>query len=150
MITMPNIYFGDLSEGTVRELGSYTVRRDEMVQFARQYDPQPIHTDEASAEESIFGGLIASGWYTAGICMRLLVKGFLNDTASMGARGLETLSWPRPVRPGDTLTVENEILETRPSERRDDRGYVQNRTRGYNQNGDEAISWTATNVIARR
>lgn len=141
---MPEIYFEDLSEGTLGELGSYTVRRDEMVQFARQYDPQPIHTDDASAS------IIASGWYTAGICMRLLVKEFLNDTASMGARGLETLSWPRPVRPGDTLTVENEILETRPSERRNDRGYIRNRTRGYNQDGDEAVSWTATNVIARR
>lgn len=147
---MPEIYFEDLDEEEHRELGEYTVPKDEMMRFARRYDPQPIHIDEAAAKKSIFGGIIASGWYTAGICMRLLVKGFLNDTASMGARGLETLSWPRPVRPGDTLTVENEILETRPSERRDDRGYIRNRTRGYNQDGDEAISWTATNVIARR
>lgn len=147
---MSDIYFEDLNEGEIRELGSYTVRRDEMIEFAQQYDPQQIHTDEASAQESIFGGIIASGWYTAGICMQLLVEGFLNNTASMGAQGLEELSWPTPVRPGDTITIENEILETRPSESRDDRGYVRNQTRGYNQDGEKVISWTATNIIARR
>lgn len=147
---MSEIYFEDLDEGEHRELGSHTVPKDEMMQFARRYDPQPIHVDEAAARESIFGGIIASGWYTAGVCMRLLVEGFLNDAASMGARGLEELNWPAPVRPGDTLTVENEIVETWPSESRDDRGYARNRTTAYNQDGEEVLRWIAVNIFARR
>jgi acyl dehydratase len=147
---MPDIYFEDLEEGECRELGSYTIPKDEMMQFATRYDPQPIHTDEAAASESIFGGVIASGWYTAGICMRLLVEEFLNDAASMGAHGLEELKWPTPVHAGDTLTVENKIMDTRASESRNDRGYARNLTTGYNQNDDEVIRWIAVNIFARR
>lgn len=94
--------------------------------------------------------MIASGWYTASVCMRLLVTGFLIDTASMGALGLEQLNWQTPVRPGDTINVQNEILETRPSESRDDRGYVRNRTTGCNQDSDEVVSWIGVNIISRR
>lgn len=143
-------YFEDLQEGEIRELGEYTIPRDEMIRFARRYDPQPIHTDETVAEDSIFDGLIASGWYTASICMRLLAEEFLNDAASMGALGLETLDWSTPVRAGDTIAVENEILETTRSESRADRGYVRNETRGYDQEGNEVIRWVAINIVGRR
>lgn len=147
---MADLYFDDIEEGEHRELGSYTVPKAEMVEFARRYDPQSFHTDEAAARDSVFGGLIASGWYTASVCMRLFVDGFLGKTASMAAIGVDELRWATPVRPGDTLTVENEVLETRPSESRDDRGYVRNQTRGHNQDGDEVITWTGINIVARR
>lgn len=146
---MAALYFDDIDEGEVRDLGEYEVPREEMIEFARRYDPQPIHVDEAVARDSMFGGVIASGWYTASVCMRLMVDNFLNETASMGAVGLDELTWATPVRPGDTLSVENEIIDTRPSNSRDDRGYVRNRTSGYNQDGDEVISWVGVNIIGR-
>jgi acyl dehydratase len=146
---MAALYFDDIDEGEVRDLGEYEVPREEMIEFARRYDPQPIHVDEAVARDSMFGGVIASGWYTASVCMRLLVDNFLNETASMGAVGLDELTWATPVRPGDTLSVENEVIDTRPSDSRDDRGYVRNRTSGYNQDGDEVISWVGVNIIGR-
>lgn len=142
-------YFEDLREGECRALGQYEIPKDEMIQFARRYDPQPIHVDERAAEESIFEGIIASGWYTASVCMRLLADEFLNETASMGALGLDALEWSQPVRAGDTLSVENEIVELTPSENRSDRGYVRNETRAYNQHDQEVLRWVATNIVGR-
>lgn len=147
---MSDIYFEDVEEGTTRDLGSYTVPKDEMIAFSERYDPQPIHVDEAAAAESVFGDVIASGWYTASVCMRLFVDGFLGETVSIGSPGLDELSWLTPVYAGDTLIVENEILETRESGSRDDRGYARNQTRAYNQDGDEVLTWTGTNIILRR
>jgi acyl dehydratase len=147
---MVALYFDDIDEGEVRDLGEYEVPKEEMTEFARRYDPQPIHVDEALARDSMFGGVIASGWYTASVCMRLVVDNFLIETASMGAVGLDELTWATPVRPGDTLSVENEVIDTRPSDSREDRGYVRNRTTGYNQDGDEVISWVGVNIIGRK
>ena len=147
---MPSLYFEDVEEGEVRELGSFTLSREEIVEFAEQFDPQPIHTDPAAAEASVFGGLIASGWHTASSCMRLIVDGLLADAASMGAIGIDELRWSAPVRPGDTIEVRNEILETRESGSRDDRGYVRNRTVGVNREGDEVISMVGINVLGKR
>ena len=147
---MPSIYFEDVEEGEVRELGTFTLSRDEILEFAERYDPQPIHVDEAAAEASIFGGLIASGWQTAAACMRLMVDGFLGDAASMGSPGVEELTWTAPVRPEDEIRVGNEVLDVRPSESRDDRGYVRNRTVGYDEGGEPVVSWVGTNILARR
>ncbi|MBV0925998.1 MaoC family dehydratase [Halomicroarcula limicola] len=147
---MPEIYFEDIKEGTVRDVGSYTVPKEEMVAFSERYDPQPIHIDEEAASNHVFGEIIASGWYTACICMRLLTDAFLRETVSIGSPGLDTLSWSTPVYAGDTLTVENEILDTRASRSRDDRGYVRNQTRAYNQDDEEVISWTATTIVLCR
>jgi len=147
---MSTIYLEDVEAGETRELGTFTLSEEEIVAFAEQYDPQPIHVDPAAAADSIYGGVIASGWHTGASCMRLLVDGFLADAASMGALGAEELRWPNPTRPGDTISVRNEILEVRPSESRDDRGYVRNRTVGENRDGEVVIEWTATNVLARR
>jgi acyl dehydratase len=144
---MSNIYFEDTEAGTVRDLGSYTIPKGEMIAFSERYDPQPIHIDKEAATESVFGGVIASGWYTASVCMRLFVDEFLAETASIGSPGLDELSWLTPVYANDTLTVENEILETRLSKSRDDRGYVRNQTRAYNQNGDKVLTWVGTNII---
>lgn len=143
------LYFEDFEEGTVRDLGSFTLSEQEIREFAEQYDPQPLHVDPAAAQESVFGGLIASGWHTAAACMRLLVDGMLGQADSMGAIGLEELSWSAPVRPGDTIHVENEIIEVRPSGSRDDRGYVKNRTVGRHD-AEPVITWVGVNVIGRR
>jgi acyl dehydratase len=143
-------YYEDIAVGERVELGSHTLSKDEIRTFAERYDPQPIHVDEAAAEASVYGGLIASGWHTAAVCMRLLAEGFLNETASMGSPGLDELRWLAPVRPGDSLSASVEILDRRPSESRDDRGYVKNRMIGRNQAGDDVISWEATNIVGRR
>jgi len=147
---MPSLYFEDVEEGQVRDLGTFQLSRDEIVEFAERFDPQPIHTDEEAAEASVFGGLIASGWHTASACMRLIVDGLLIDAASMGAIGVDELRWTAPVRPGQTITVRNEVLETRESESRDDRGYVRNRTVGVNEEGEEVVSMVGVNIIGKR
>ena len=113
-------YFEDLTVGATRSFGSYEVTREEIVEFARRYDPQPFHTDEAAARESMFGGLVASGWHTAAATMRLLVDNYLNESGALGSPGLESLRWRDPVRPGDELSVRTEIADKEPWD--DDRG----------------------------
>lgn len=147
---MVTLYYEDIEVGEVRDLGAYRVSNDECTAFAKRYDPQPIHIDEAAARDSIYGEIIASGWYTASVCMRLLVDGFLNDAASMGAFGLDELRWSTPVRAGDTISAHNEITDKRPSDSRDDRGYVQNEVTAYNQDGEEVVFWHATNIFGRK
>ncbi|MCU4742716.1 MaoC family dehydratase [Halobacteria archaeon AArc-m2/3/4] len=145
----PSEYFEDIDAGDRREFGSRTITRDEIREFARQYDPQPIHTDEEAAAETMMGGLVASGWHTAAVCMRLLVD-HVDDRAFAGARGIDELRWIQPVRPGDTLTVETEVLETYPAENSAEIGYVDERLTGYNQDGDAVISWISLAMVYRR
>ncbi len=143
-------YFEDIEVGDVHEPdGRYEVTEAEIVEFAERYDPQPFHLDETAAQESIFGSLCASGWHTASMCMRLLVDGFL-DEASMGAGGVDELRWTRPVYPGDTLRIELEVLEKRPSESRPEMGHVRTKLTGYNQNDDVVITWIARGMFRRR
>ncbi|GGN86882.1 MaoC family dehydratase [Haloarcula pellucida] len=104
-------YFEDLTVGDTREFGAYEVTREEITSFAGRYDPQPFHTDEDAAEESMFGGLVASGWHTAAMTMRLLVEHQLSGSGAMGALGVDSLRWPTPVYPGDTLSVRTEVAE---------------------------------------
>ena len=144
-------YFEDVEVGDVYELdGRYEVTKSEIKEFAEQYDPQPFHLDEAAAEESLFGSLAASGWHTASVCMRLLVDGFLDPETSMGARGVDELRWIQPVYPGDTLSVEVEILEKRASEDRPEMGDVRTKLTGYNQNDEAVITWKASGMHRRR
>jgi acyl dehydratase len=130
-------YFEDFAPGDTVELGSHTVTEDEIVAFARQWDPQSFHVDPEAARESVFGGLIASGWHTASLWMRLYVDSFLGVADSRGSPGVEELRWLAPVRPGDTLTGRLEVLETSPSASRPDRGTV--RIRGEMVNGDGVV-----------
>ena len=144
-------YFEDLETGDVYELdGRYEFDADEIRKLAEQYDPQPFHLDEEAAEESIFGGLAASGWHTAAACMRLLVDEFLDPETSMGASGVEELQWIEPVHPGDALRVEVEVLEKRVSESRPEMGHVRMTLTGYNQDEDPVIEWTSTGMYRRR
>ena len=111
---MPEEYFEDLEVGDTREFGSYEATKEEILEFAEQYDPQPFHVDEEQAEQSMFGGLIASGWHTASMTMRMLVDNVMAESKATGAVGVDELRWRQPVRPGDTLTVETEVLAKEP------------------------------------
>lgn len=142
-------YFEDIEPGDVTELGETTVTREEIISFAEQFDPQPFHVDEEAAAESIFGGLIASGWHTAAVCMRLYVEA-LEDVASQGARGVDELRWVRPVRPGDTISGTVEVLETRPHEDHETLGHVRSRLTGTNQRGETVITWVGLGLVRRR
>ena len=147
---MPERYFEDFEPGEMLELGSRTVTEDEIIEFARQFDPQPFHVDPAAAAESVFGGLIASGWHTGAMWMRLYVDAMLGSASAQGSPGVEELRWLAPVRPGDTLNGRLTVLETTPSERRSDRGTVRIRGEMVNQDGVTVMSMTSRGHFGRR
>ncbi len=133
--------------GKTRRFGSYEVTREEIMRFAEQYDPQPFHIDPEAAEESMFGTLVASGWHTAAMTMRLLVDGYLLESGAMGSPGLEGLRWKQPVRPGDELSIETEAVDKEPWD--EDRGVVISVTETYNQN-DELVQSMRSQVLFPR
>jgi len=143
-------YFDDFQPGEVLELGSYQVPREEILAFARQFDPQPFHIDEEAGRRSIFGGIIASGWHTASICHRLLVQALLSTSASMGSPGLDELRWLLPVRPDDVISARAEVLSTTPSRSKPDRGAIKFRMEVRNQKGEVVMTEVATALFSRR
>jgi acyl dehydratase len=143
-------YYEDIEVGETAEFGDYHVTEEEIIEFAEQYDPQPFHTDPEAAAESAFGELVASGWHTAAICMRMLTEGPMQERASMGARGVDELRWRHPVRPGDTLHLRTEVLEKRVSESDPRRGYVNSQLEGIRQDGETVISWIGLGMIEVR
>jgi acyl dehydratase len=143
-------YFEDYAAGAVYEYGSITVSEAEILDFARAFDPQPIHVDPVFAAQGPFGGLIASGWHTAGIMMRLLADHFLSRVASLASPGIDELRWPAPVRPGDSLRVRTTIVEARRSRSKPDRGLVRTRAELINQNDEVVLTLTAMNLIRAR
>ncbi|MBV9174091.1 MAG: MaoC family dehydratase [Chloroflexi bacterium] len=149
---MPPRYFEDFESlvGHTIELGTCEFTSDSITAFAREYDPQPMHTDPERAKTSIYGGLIASGWQTAVTYMRMLVDRLVNGTESLGSPGLDSLRWLRPVRPGDTLLARFTILETRSSRSRPDRGIVRSRGEMLNQHGEVVMDVEAVNFFGRR
>jgi acyl dehydratase len=147
---VPERYFEDFEPGHVFELGSRTVTADEIVAFGREFDPQPFHVDEEAAAASNFGGLIASGWHTGAMWMRLYVDALLGGAASLGSPGIEELRWLAPVRPGDTLSGRLTVLEATPSVRRPDRGTIRSRGEMVNQDGVTVMAMTARGHFARR
>ena len=147
---MTTLHLDDLAPGQVYELGRRTLGRDEIVAFAREWDPQPFHLDEQAAAASIYGGLIASGWHTVCVFMRLYADGLLVRAAAMGSPGVDELRWLKPVRPGDTLAARLEVLEVRPSRSKPDRGIMRARAVTLNQDGDEVLSFIATLFFKRR
>ena len=144
------LFFEDFEPGVVFELGSRTLSKEEMISFAREYDPQPFHVDEEAAADSAFGGLIASGWYTAAIFMRLYADALLSRAASMGSPGVEELRWLVPVRPGDTLDARLNILGVAPSERNPSRGTIHFRAEVRNQRDETVMTFTGRGLFARR
>lgn len=143
-------YWEDVEPGDVTQLGTYEVTREEIVEFAGRYDPQPFHLDEAAAAAGPFGGLAASGWHTAAMFMRLYVDGILSGSASMGSPGVEQLRWTAPVRPGDVLTARVRVVETYPSERRPDRGTVVTESEVLNQRDEVVMTVRARGHFRRR
>lgn len=133
-------FFEDFRPGEVLEFGDYLVTEEEIVEFAKRYDPQPFHIDRKAAEESIYGGLIASGWMTGSIVMRLLVDHFISPLSSMGSPGVDEIRWTRPVRPGDRLKLRVTVVETRRSQSKPDRGIVQVQEEAINQDGETVMS----------
>jgi acyl dehydratase len=141
-------YFEDVRVGDSREFGAYEVTAGEIREFAEQYDPQPMHTDPESAEALAVGGLIASGWHTAAITMRLLVDNLISEQASGVGKGVDELRWPRPVRPGDVLSVRTEVLDAVP--RDDGRGELRLRVETRTADGEVVLSMVSTSLLACR
>jgi acyl dehydratase len=143
-------YFEDFVPGSVHEFGPVVVDEAEIIEFARRYDPQPIHTDPEWARTGPFGGLIASGWHTAAITMRLLVDQYLPAAASLASPGIDELRWLRPVRPGDELRVRVTVIEARPSRSKPDRGLLRSRIEVLEGDGSAVMTMTGLNLIRRR
>lgn len=144
------LYFEDIVVGDRRELGSHRFTRDEIVAFARTFDPQPFHVDEEAAARSHFRGLVASGWHTASVAMRLFVDGMAGRIATMGSPGVDELRWLGPVRPDDTVTLRVEIVGATASTSRSDRGSVRVRYELVNQRGELVLTMVGIGIIARR
>ena len=147
---MPLRYFEDFHPGAVVELGSRRLDEAAIIAFAREYDPQPFHTDPQAAKSSVFGGLIASGWQTVGIYMRLMVDGCINETVSLGSPGVDEIRWLVPVRPGDTLKARFTVLEARPSRSKPDRGTVVSLGEVTNQKGEVVMTLRGMGIFGRR
>ena len=143
-------YFEDYEEGSVHEFGSITVEQDEIISFGRRYDPQVFHTDPVKATETVFGGLIASGWLTAALAMRMIVDHYLSHVASLGSPGVDELRWLKPVRPGDRLFLRISIVETRRSQTKPDRGIVSSLVEVRNQYHEIVMSWKGMNMLQCR
>lgn len=133
--------------GDTETFGSYEVTREEIQSFAKQYDPQPFHTDREVAEESMFGGLVASGWHTAAMTMRLLVDNYLEQSGAMGSPGVDELRWREPVRPGDVLSVKTEHVGKEPWD--EDRGVIRTEVTTKNQNDETVLSMSAMVLYGR-
>jgi acyl dehydratase len=144
------IYFEDMPAGSVRESTPRTITREEMLAFARQYDPQPFHLDDAAARQTIYGGLIASGWLTVAVMMRLLWDTLLKDAVSLGSPGADEVRWLKPVRPGDTLRARFTIVEAIPSRSKPDRGVLRTLTEMLNQDGEVVMTLRGLGMFGRR
>ena len=143
------LYLDDLEVGRKFLSRSHALDEEQIQAFAEQFDPQPFHLDEEAAKDSLFAGLAASGWHTAAITMRLLVTSGLPIAGGLIGAGGE-ISWPRPTRPGDVLTVESEIVEIRPSRSRPDRGMATVRSETRNQAGEIVQTLVSKMVVPRR
>lgn len=143
-------YFEDFRVGEVIEGGARTISRDEIVAFAHEFDPQPFHTDEAAARQTMYGGLIASGWHSGSLMMRLFYESLIGDSASMGSPGIDELRWLKPVRPGDTLRLRTTVLEVIESRSKPDRGLVRTFCELLNQDSEVVMSIKPVNFFRRR
>jgi acyl dehydratase len=146
----PRFFWEDFPVGQVREFGAYAVTREAVLAFAREFDPQPFHLDDAAAEASLFGRLAASGWHTCAMAMRMMCDAYLLESASLGSPGLEKLSWKKPVYPGDTLHVRLEVLESRGLASRPEVGMIRSRWDVMNQADDTVLTMEGFGMFRRR
>jgi acyl dehydratase len=147
---MTERYLEDFAVGQKFGSGRMVIDAERIKRFAAEFDPQPFHLDEEAARRSLFRGLAASGWYTAAASMRLLVESDIAPAGGIVGAGFEELRWPHPVRPGDELRVESEVLEVRPSKSRPTQGLIKVRTTTFNQNDEPVQILVATLVVPRR
>jgi acyl dehydratase len=143
-------YFEDYLPGAVFECGHTPVSEAEIIEFARRYDPQDMHLDPEAAARGRFGGLVASGWHTAAMVMRLIAENFLSKGTSLASPGIDELRWLKPVRPGDVLRIRVTVVEATPSRSRSDRGMVRSLVEVLNQDGEVVMSMKPMNIIRRR
>jgi acyl dehydratase len=144
------LYWEDFQPGSVHEIGSHTFSEQEIIAFARQFDPQPFHTDPEAARATFFGGLIASGWHTCAVGMRLMVQAYIGRSASLGSPGVENIRWLAPVRAGDTLTYRRVLLEARASQTKPGVGLVRSRLEAVNQRGETVLTMDGWGMFRRR
>ena len=143
-------YWDDYEIGQKFDLGSTSFTADEIVDFARQYDPQSFHVDAVAARQSMFGGLIASGWHVTAKLMRLFVDNYVDQRTALGSPGVDEVRWLKPVRPGDTLTAWVECAGKVPSKSRPEMGIVHEQWRATNQKGELVMTLKGTNMVRRR
>jgi acyl dehydratase len=149
MAPASRMYYEDLATGRTFRTASIDVTAEEVASFAARYDPQPFHLDPEAAKQSVFGGLVASGWMTAALTMRLMVKSEFDFGSGVVGLGVDSLRWPRPVRPGDRLTAEIEVMAMRTSESKPGFGVVKLKTTTHNQHG-EVVQVQVSNVLVPR
>ena len=147
---MAERYLEDFSVGQIFRSGRLRIDAEAIKAFAAEFDPQPFHLDETLARDSLFQGLAASGWHTAALTMRLLVGSEIKPAGGIIGGGMDEFRWPRPVRPGDELRTESEVLEVRPSKSRPEQGLIKLRTTTLNQNGEAVQIQTANLLVPRR
>ena len=143
-------YFEDYIEGDIHRFGTITVEADEVIAFAKRFDPQVIHTNPEAAKQTPFGGLTASNWHTASLMMRLYAEHYLPKVASLGSPGIDELRWLKPVRPGDILSVRVTVLKATPSKSKPDRGVVTSSIEVFDQADELVMTLKCVNIIARR
>ena len=144
------LYWEDFTVGESVEMGSHHFSAQEIVDFARQFDPQPFHVDPEAARESFYGTLIASGWHSCSIAMRLMCDSYVNRTRSMGSPGVDNIRWLAPVQAGDTLSFRYTVLEARASRSRPDAGLMRTQWEAFNQDGVRVLSMEGWSMIGRR
>lgn len=143
-------FFEDYAPGLSCTYESTTITEEAILTFAREFDPQSMHTDPTAAADGPFKGLIASGWHTGSLVMNATVNGYLNEAASLASPGVDELRWVRPVRPGDALTVQFTVLDAKASRTKPDRGIVNTAIEVFNQRAEVVMTMTAINMIRRR
>jgi acyl dehydratase len=149
-VAVPRIHWDDFSPGQVIDCGSRLVTRNEIVAFAAEYDPQPMHLDEHAARATLLGGLVASGWHSCCILMRMMSDSLLGEAAFMGAPGVEEVRWLAPIRPGERIMARGTVLETRPSRSRPDMGFVKFRFELIGVSEQPVMTLIVSPMFARR
>ncbi len=143
-------WFEDFPAGMAVEIAGPTLTRESILEYARRYDPQPFHVDEEAGKRSMYGGLIASGWHTVSLAMRMICDAYLLDAASLGSPGVNEVRWLKPVRPGDTIRLRMTVIEAKPSRSKPDRGTVLHRWEVLNQQGDAVMTMEGYGMFRRR
>jgi acyl dehydratase len=149
-VALPKLHWEDFQPGAVAVYGPRLVTREEIVAFAAEFDPQPMHLDEAAASATLLGGLAASGWHTCCLLMRIIADGFVLEASSMGSPGIEELRWLKPLRPGTNIRVRATVLESRPSKSRPDMGLTKFRYEVLDETGACLTSMVSTSLWGRR